>query len=38
MDWPAESDTDFARLRIINNLEDEDSRFLHRTGNLRQTT
>jgi hypothetical protein len=38
MDWPAESDTDFARIRIINSLEDEDSRFLHRAGNLSQTT
>jgi len=38
MDWPAETDTDFVRCRIISNLEHEDSRFLHRAGNLSQTT
>jgi hypothetical protein len=38
MDWPAESDTDIARFRIIYNLEDEDSKFLHRAGNLSQIT
>jgi len=39
MDWPPEGDIDFARFRIINSLEDEDKNwFLHRAGNLSQTT
>ena len=38
MVWPAKTDTDFARFRIISNFEHEDSRFLHRAVNLSQTT
>lgn len=45
VDWLSEDDIDFARFRMINNLEAEDNswflhraRFLHRTGYLSQTT